>query len=144
MTAVPTSLSEVDEEIRRITSEIERIQKETDRSVSPERKPAVVPKFSNLPNFNELNLPKGFERAPVTFPYDPTKAQRLAALEAELRESLITKNRQECMALVNRIHRHQATEDNAGRGRRPRPPPPGPPDLLSGRVLSYLIPSIKF
>ena len=107
-----TSLSEVDAEIKRLTDEIEKLEKEVQRPVSPPPRTGVmkqvIPHYVDLPDIQNIKIPSGFERAPITCPYDPKKAERLVGLERELRDSLHAINRTESLALVKRILDHQA------------------------------------
>lgn len=103
------SLEEVDEEIKRLTEKISILQKEAEifpmplSPLSGQEKQIKPLKFTNLPDLNNVEIPKGFERAPITCPFDPEKPKRLAALEQDLSEALWLKNRQDVMALVNKI-----------------------------------------
>ena len=144
------TLESVDAEIKRITLEIERLQKEVERPPSPKgREGMLVPDFGNLPDLNNVPLPKGFQRAPVTCPYDPAKGERLAALEAELREQLLSRNKEDSLALLRRILKHQAVnkieyEPSQKNYEKVSTRLTGNiKDELSDSVLQFLIPSIR-
>jgi hypothetical protein len=101
------SLQRVDEEIRRLAAELAAMDRVAGGSSGVKIRAVKVPDYSNVPSL-EAEIPRGFPRAPITHPYDPAKAERLAAAEAELRDSLLGKNRQDTLALLSRIHRHQS------------------------------------
>lgn len=107
------SLAEIDEEIRKLTRRIEAIQKETlpvamNEAVNAKQPPVMKANYSSLPNLQNIDYPKGFERAPITCDIDPGKAERISALEASVRETLVAKNREENLTLLRKIRRHQS------------------------------------
>jgi hypothetical protein len=141
-----TSLSEVDAEIKRLTDEIEKLEKEVQRPVSPPPRAGVmkqiVPQFVDLPDIQNIKIPTGFERAPITCPYDPSKAERLVVLEEELRESLQAACRTESLTLVKRILDHQAKNKILIDSSRPESAPrrvPARDDVVGKQVLNFLI-----
>jgi hypothetical protein len=99
------SIESIDSEIRRLTEEIERLQYET-LPRSPCRVP-ILPKYENLPDIVNIEIPKGFVRAPVTCPIDLQRAERQAAAETKLRDALVDLNRRDAKQLLNQILRHQ-------------------------------------
>lgn len=102
------SLAEIDEEIRRLTRRIENIQKEGGKTRSSS-KPALRPEYKDLPDLEkDMKVPTAFERAPVTHDVNLEKAARLAKAESELRDSLLQANREDTLALVRKIRKHQA------------------------------------
>jgi hypothetical protein len=137
----PESLENVDAEIQRITEEISKLQREAETTMSPPpTKQFKVPQYSNLADLNNFEIPKGFQRAPVTCPYDPSRAQRLSALEQDLSQSLWLHNRQDVMALVHKIRSQPVcecvvVEDSFF-------PKPAHDKLLS-HALAHLVPSLK-
>ena len=94
------------ESLKRVDAEIKKLAREI-AAPAGERPKFVRPDYSNLPSV-DVAIPSGFPRAPVTHPYDPTKAAKLAEAEAALRDSLLGRSRQDTLALLERIHRHQA------------------------------------
>ena len=103
------SLAEIDQEIKRLTRRIEAVQREGTSELRSTSKPRPLrPQYTGLPDLEkDLKVPKGFERAPITHDVDPEKAARLAKAEAVLREALLAVNRQDTLALVRKIRRHQ-------------------------------------
>jgi hypothetical protein len=99
------ALGRVDAEIRRLADEIAAIERTA--TISTAKPVMKVPDYSEAPAL-EAEIPKGFRRAPITHAYDPSKAERLALAEAELRDALLGRNRQDAAALLSRIYRHQA------------------------------------
>ena len=131
------SLKKVDEEIKRLAKEIAQIQH---TSSSPKKVGSVKPDYSKVPSI-DVEMPKGFPRAPVTHPYDPAKAEKLAKCQSELRDALLGKNRIDTVALLSRIHRHQAAHPVrfTGAGPASRPTPMSKEDPTRDHVLSNLI-----
>lgn len=108
------SLAEIDEEIKRLTKRIERIQRE-ERDASEDGRsrgklglPPQGPVYKNLPDLKDVKVPKGFERAPITHDVDPEKAIRLKQAEDELKQALLAANREEILARVRKIRKHQS------------------------------------
>lgn len=120
---MPALTATIDAEIERLTAEIERLHFETaekDRSVSPGRKRAF-PKYDNLPNVVDIEIPKGFVRAPITCPFDPAKGERVAAAERNLKELLLKKNRENTKMLVNEIRQSRTIHSEDAPKRKPVP-----------------------
>ena len=102
------TLSEIDEEIKRISKHIESIQIEEARLHRDDEKDTVIrPKYANLTDLKNFQIPRGFERALPSHEVDPDKAAKLASLESGLRDTLNSINKEESMSLVRRIHLHQ-------------------------------------
>ena len=135
------SLKEIDDEIRKLTKRIEAIQKETirlphgDGSDEISRSAPPKPDYSTLPSLKNIECPKGFERAPITCEPDPGKAERIAAKEASLRELLLAKNREDHLALIRKIQRHQS-RNPLGKF---SPLETTKPDLLRDRMINQWI-----
>jgi hypothetical protein len=140
MTSVPESLENVDAEIQRITEEISKLQREAETTMSPPPKQFKVPQYSNLADLNNFEIPKGFQRAPITCPYDPSRAQRLSDLEQDLSQSLWLQNRQDAMALVHKIRSQPVCECVVDEDSFfPKPEQ----DKLLSHALAHLVPSLK-
>lgn len=138
----PESLENVDAEIQRITEEISKLQREAETTVlsPPPTKQFKVPQYSNLADFNNFEIPKGFQRAPITCPYDPSRAQRLSALEQDLSQSLWLHNRQDVMALVHKIRSQPVSECVVVEESFFLKPAQ---DKLLSHALAHLVPSLK-
>ncbi len=110
---IPPSLAAIDEEIKRISQRIESIQKEealyeTKQIYHKADACVIQPKYSSLTDLKNIQVPKGFERAPITHNYDPEKALKLSAVEESLRKVLVDKNRENLVSLVRRIQINQS------------------------------------
>ena len=110
---IPPSLAAIDEEIKRISQRIESIQKEEalyESKQSHQKADACViqPKYSSLTDLKNIQIPKGFERAPITHNYDPEKALKLSLVEDSLRKVLVDRNRESLVSLVRRIQINQS------------------------------------
>ena len=109
---VPTSLAQIDAEIERVTNEIVKLQEKELRTVTPTKQtskfkpPKLV--FHDLPDIQNLEIPEGFKRAPITFNYDPSKAEKLNALETNLRNLLEDERDRDVFELLKKIRAHQA------------------------------------
>jgi len=102
---LPTSLDEIDSEIARVTAEIARIHSQADYPMTTESSRRI---YHSLPDIQNVHIPSGYERAPVTCPYDPSKSKRIDALEMELREILEAKKADDLAVLIQQVHRHQS------------------------------------
>jgi hypothetical protein len=115
---VPTSLAHIDAEIERVTGQIVKLQEKELHVVSQPMKkterenPTLI--FHDLPDIQNIEIPTGFQRAPITFNYDPTKAEKLAQLEDKLKNLLEDERDRDVKDLVKKIRDHQAANPIRG------------------------------
>ncbi len=133
------SLAEIDEEIRRLAKRIESIQKDVPagRQQTVKEDQVIKPEYKNLPDLQNVEYPKGFERAPPSHETDRGKAERVASLEAAVRESLLQLNRQDTLVLIRKTGRHQFKNPIGT-----LPPDTQTEDNLRKRMLSQWLPQV--
>jgi hypothetical protein len=105
------TLEAIDCEIERLSKKIESIQRKAENfntSDKPRNTPLMRPNYSGLPDIQNFEVPKGFERAPATHEVDPEKAGKLENAESELRSALLDLNKQDTLLLLRKIRSHQA------------------------------------
>ena len=140
---VPTSLAQIDAEIDRVTSEIVRIQGNqilkpiVEKETEPPNN-ARMPIFHDLPDIQNIEIPLGYKRAPISVSVDPEKATRLAALETELRQRLDEERGRDVNNIMRKIRSHQA--QNPLRVYRPCTTPSKPTLFEDKQLLAYLVP----
>ena len=142
------SLTSLDAEIRRVSLEIAHLQAEAERSeeralsLSPKKKFPIVPEFKNLPNCVDPPIPTAFQRAPITCPFDASKALKMAELEREAKQLLTNLVREDCLAVLHRVHKHQAAEMQGGQSEEVSAFPQYDEKVLSRIASEFLIPGV--
>ena len=99
------SMRDLDSEIRRLGREIELL--EQDMQIPNPANRQVLPDFSNLPNCVDPPIPTVFERAPITCPFNATRALEQAAIEKEAFEFLTSRARENPLAVLHKMRNHQ-------------------------------------
>ena len=142
---VPTSLAHIDAEIERVTGQIVKLQeKELGTQIAPvkESQKTHTLVFHDLPDIQNIEIPAGFQRAPITFSYDPGKAEKFAQLEKKLKEMLEDQRDRDVQEVVKKIRDHQAANPIRG------PPPPNEADKKrmhsipnEKQLVGYLLPN---
>lgn len=139
---IPTSLAQIDAEIERVTAEIVKLQeKEMVTQTKPPTTPPPPPRkliFHDLPDIQNIEIPSGYQRAPITVNFDPAKAEKLCQSENRLRNLLEDERDRDVKELVRTIHSHQAA--NPFVGIKPVKPPRKHPVPNEDKLLAYLLP----
>jgi uncharacterized small protein (DUF1192 family) len=104
-TQVSTSLAAIDSEIARVTAEIAKIHAQAEYQIPPVSTDSLT--YNDLPDIQNIYIPSGYERAPMTFPYNPSKLKKLAEMGNDLKDVLKCKRDEDIAILVRQIHRHQ-------------------------------------